>query len=155
MKQQHYIVQNIVLADDDQDHSVLFKKTLLKEFPGVNIHILNDSEQLLPYLHLHPVDLLFLDLNMPSKNGYECLLELKKDPAVQDLPIIVYSSSAHLYDIQRSFLDRADFHLVKPFHIDHLRTALKAILSLNWKDDPPLRQHYFINNRFVPFTATG
>src|SRR5688572_9765919 len=155
MNKQDYKVQHILLADDDRDHGFLFKKTLLKEFPGVDIQILNESDRLLPYLHLHPVDLLFLDLNMPCKNGYECLQELKNDPALQDLPIIVYSSSAHLYDIQRSFLHRADFYLVKPFRTDHLRTALKTILAFNWKEDPPIRQHYFINNRFVPYTATG
>ena len=128
MKKVEYKVQHIVLADDDRDHSVLFKKILAKEFPGVGIHIVNDSAQLLPYLHLHPVDLLFLDLNMPCKNGYECLLELKKDPALLDLPIIVYSSSAHLQDIQRSFFAPCRF---LPGKTIQYRTSKKSL-----KDDP-------------------
>ena len=79
----------------------------------------------------------------------------QEDASLKELPIIVYSSSAHLSDIQKSFIHRADFYLVKPFKTDHLKTALQTILSVNWKESPPIRQHYFINNRFVPYTATG
>jgi len=91
---------------------------------------------------------------MPCKNGYECLQEIRNDPTLKDLPVVVYSSSAHLSDIQKSFLNKADFYLVKPFITDHLRTALRMILSVDWKDDPPIKRHYFINNSFVPYTAT-
>lgn len=71
----------------------------------------NDGEQLIQFLHLNKMDILFLDLNMPCKNGYECLKEIRKDPLLQELPITVYSSLAHVSDIQRSFLHRADFIL--------------------------------------------
>lgn len=150
---ENYAIRHILLADDDQDHIILFKKILHTEFPDVSIASVNDGEALTHYLHLHPVDLLFLDLHMPCQSGHECLQLIRKDPAVMDLPIIVYSSSAQLSDIQKSFVNRADFYLVKPFHSDHLAKALKMILSVNWKDDPPIRQHYFINNRFVPYTS--
>ena len=80
--------------------------------------------------------------------------EIKKDPSLQHLPVIVYSSSAHMSDIQKSFILKADFYMVKPFSTEHLKTALKMILSINWSD-PPAHPHYFINNRFVPYTATA
>lgn len=150
---QQFTIQHIVLADDDRDHAVLFEKIIRKQFPQVKISYVGDGERLIQFLHINPVDLLFLDLNMPCKNGYECLQEIRKDPLLMELPIIVYSSSAQLSDIQRSFIHRADFYLVKPFITDHLKTAVKMILSVNWKDNPPIKQHYFINNRFVPFTA--
>lgn len=152
---QVYPIKNILLADDDKDHAALFERILKKEYADVIIFHVTDGEQLIQFLHLNQVDLLFLDLNMPCKNGYECLQEIRKDPSFYELPIIVYSSSAHLSDIQKSFIHRADFYLVKPFNVDHLRTALKMILSVNWKDNPPIKQHYFINNRFVPYTASA
>jgi len=148
-------ISHILLADDDNDHAVLFGRIIKEEYPAITISYVNDGERLLQFLHLNQIDLLFLDLNMPCKDGYECLHEIRMDPSLKDLPIIVYSSSAHLSDIQKSFIHRADFYLVKPFKTDHLRTALKQILSVNWRDNPTIRQHYFINNRFVPFTATG
>jgi len=148
-------IEHILMADDDRDHAVLFERVLRKEFPDVKLSFVDNGEQLIKFLHLYPIDLLFLDINMPCKNGFECLAEIRKDPALRDLPIIVYSSSAHMTDIQKSFIHKADFYMVKPFNTEHLNTALKSILSVNWKEDAPLRQYYFINNRFVPYTATG
>lgn len=151
----HYPVQHILLADDDKDHAILFEKVVKRECPGVTISHVSDGDELIRFLHLNQVDLLFLDLNMPCKNGYECLQEIRKDSSLKDLPIIVHSSSAHLLDIQKSFINKADFYLVKPFTRDHLKTAVKMILSVNWKDNSPISQHYFINNRFVPYTASA
>ncbi len=150
-----YSIEHVLLADDDRDHATLFERLIRREYPDVRISFVDDGEQLIHFLHLNKVDLVFLDLNMPCKNGYECLAEIRKDASLKDLPIIVYSSSAQMSDIQKSFLHRADFYLVKPFNTDHLKTALKAILSVNWKEDPFIRNHYFINNRFVLYTATG
>jgi CheY-like chemotaxis protein len=152
--EQPYLIKNILLADDDRDHAALFRHILQKERPGVEVHAVHDGDELLRYLRLYPVDLLFLDLNMPCKNGYECLREIRNDPSKQDLPIVMYSSSAYLTDIQKSFVNRADFYLVKPFNTDHLRTALQKILEVDWRDEHPLKQHYFMNNRFVPYTPT-
>lgn len=146
-------IKHVLMADDDRDHALLFERIIKQEYPFMQISYVQDGKRLIQFLHLNPVDLLFLDLNMPCKNGYECLQEIRKDPSVQDLPIVVYSGSAHLSDIQKSFLHQADFYLVKPFITDHLRTAVRMILSVDWKDDPPIKRHYFINNSFVPYTA--
>ena len=151
MKQQAPL--HILLADDDQDHILIFRKVLADLFPQIQVSSVNDGEALTQFLHIHPVDRVFLDLHMPCRNGHECLMEIRKDSLLTDLPIIVYSSSAQLSDIQKSFINRADFYLVKPFHTDHLKTALEKILSVNWKEAPSIRQHYFINNRFVPYTS--
>lgn len=147
-------IQHVLMADDDRDHAMLFEKVIKNEFPFLKISYVQDGEQLIQFLHLNSVDLLFLDLNMPCKNGYECLEEIKKDPSLKDLPIVVYSSSAHLSDIQKSFLYDVDFYLVKPFITEHLKRAIRMILSVNWKENPPIKRHYFINNSFVPYTAT-
>jgi CheY-like chemotaxis protein len=146
---------HILMADDDKDHAALFKWVVKKEYPKLKVSFVHDGEQLIQFLHLNEVHLLFLDLKMPCKNGYECLQEIKRDSAFKDLPIIVYSSSAQMTDIQKSFVHKADFYVVKPFTTEHLRNALKMILSMNWKENPPIRHHYFINNRFVPYTATA
>jgi len=148
-------VEYILLADDDRDHAILFERMIRKDYPTMKISFVNDGEQLIHFLHSNKVDLLFLDLNMPCKNGHECLQEIRKDPLLKDLPIVIYTISAHMSDIQRSFIHRADFYLVKPFNSEHLKTALKAILTVNWREDPFIRNHYFINNRFVPYTATA
>ena len=82
MEQANYI-QHILLADDDKDHAALFARIIKKEYPSVNLSHVADGQQLIQFLHLHQTDLLFLDLNMPAKNGYQVLKYFtysRKDP---------------------------------------------------------------------------
>jgi CheY-like chemotaxis protein len=144
--------KHIVLADDDKDHGIFFQRILHRIAPQVRFSQVYDGVALLDYIKQNAVDLLFLDLKMPCKNGHQCLEEIKADPRLNTLPVIVYSSSCHPADIQNSFIHQADLYLVKPFHAEHLKRALTAILS-TWGQH--LQRHYFINNRFVPYTATG
>lgn len=146
-------IKHVLMADDDSDHALLFERILKSEYPQLKLSFVKDGQALLKFLSMNAVDILFLDLNMPCRNGFECLQEIKGNPVFDDLPIIIYSNSAYISDIQRSFLNKADFYMVKPFVTDHLKTALKMIFSVNWKDDVPIRHHYFINNKFVPYIA--
>ncbi|MDB5251269.1 MAG: hypothetical protein JWP27_438 [Flaviaesturariibacter sp.] len=143
----------IVLADDDHDHGLLFRHILRKVNPTAEIRIAHNGDELLPLLgNFHP-DILFLDLNMPCKDGFECLQELRRESSFKDLPIVVYSSSAQMSDIQKSYLHEADLYMVKPFNADHLSAALESVLKMDWRQASSFKKHYFINNRFVPFTA--
>lgn len=144
-------IKHVVLADDDRDHGMLFERVVHKFFPNVELSFVHNGEELLDHLHTHDVDLVFLDLKMPCMNGYECLAEIRKDSELKNLPVIVYSGSAHLLDIKEAFMNSADVYMVKPFSTKHLVAALKQVFIKNWKDK--LFKHYFINNRFVPFTA--
>jgi hypothetical protein len=56
-------------------------------------------------------------------------------------------------DIQKSYVHKADLYMVKPFDSFHLRNALESILKMEWIKNYPNQRFYFINNRFVPFTA--
>ena len=148
-------VQHLVLADDDSDHGVLFKRILRELAPEIHFKQVYNGEELLKFLYMYKTDLLFLDLRMPCKNGHECLDEIKSNPVLNDLPIIVYSSSCQISDIQKSFSHQADVYMVKPFSGEHLKKALQMVLAIDWKGNLPIRRHYFMNNRFVPYTATA
>ena len=146
-------LRNIVLADDDSDHGILFAHILRMVDPGIGFSQVFNGSELLEFLHTHEADLVFLDQRMPFKNGDECLDDIRNDSQLQNLPVIMYSASAQMQDIQRSFSHLADIYMVKPFNSEHLRRALESILSLDWAGGAPMKGHYFINNRFVPFTA--
>ena len=145
-------MNQVVLADDDKDHGILFKIVLKQVDPSKQLTIVRDGNELIEYLNRQKPDLLFLDLNMPCKNGIECLQEIRGTMGMKDLPVVVYSSSSHMTDIQRSYIHNADLYMVKPFNSYHLRNALQSILTMEWKEDYQ-HKYYFINNRFVPFTA--
>ena len=147
--------KHIVLADDDQDHAFLFERILHKVHPNIKLSIARNGEELLNLLQVVTPHLVFLDLRMPCKNGIECLQQIRHTPELKNLPIVVYSSSSKMTDIQRSYLHEADLYVVKPFHSEHLQNALESVLGMDLRHTSTLRNHYFINNRFVPFTATG
>jgi CheY-like chemotaxis protein len=87
---------NILLADDDKDDCFLFDKAL-KEIPiSTCLTTVHDGEQLMNYLSEnieHLPDILFLDLSMPRKTGFECLSEIKENKKLNDLPVIMFSTS--------------------------------------------------------------
>ena len=146
-------MNRVVLADDDPDHGLLFQLVLRQVDPTKSLTVVKDGSALMELLNYQIPDLLFLDLNMPCKNGFECLSEIRNHPKLSALPIVVYSSSSHMTDIQKSYVHKADLYMVKPFNSIHLKNALHSILNMEWRKNYPNQKFYFINNRFVPFTA--
>ena len=144
-------MNHVVLADDDRDHGILFHHVLKQVDPSKTLTIVKDGEELMKFVMQQVPNLIFLDLNMPCKHGLECLHEIRNQLKLKDLPVVVYTSSTHMTDIQKSYLHQADLYMVKPFTSFHLKNALESILKMEWKETN--YKYYFINNRFVPFTA--
>jgi CheY-like chemotaxis protein len=120
---------NVILAEDDKDQAILFRIVLKQVSPGRKLTVVGDGDQLVEALKEEVPDLIFLDLNMPHKNGYECLDEIRKKPELQEVPVVVYSSSTFSTDMSNSYLHKANLYLVKPFNSVHLRNALQSILK--------------------------
>lgn len=86
----------ILLADDDKDDCFLFREALSEIPVQTHLETVHDGEQLMNYLGEHSdqlPDVLFLDLNMPRKNGFECLSEIKFNDKLKNLPVIMFSTS--------------------------------------------------------------
>ncbi len=87
---------NILLAEDDQDDRDFFDM-VLKEIPvHTQLTTVIDGEQLMNYLYKNSEnlpDMLFLDLNMPRKNGFECLCEIKEDEKLKNLLVVMFSTA--------------------------------------------------------------
>ena len=94
--EQHLPPLNILLADDDADDRSFFSKAL-KEIPvDTNLTTVNDGEELMDYFSKNSdqfPDVLFLDLSMPRKGGFECLTEMKEDSNLKDIPVVMFSTS--------------------------------------------------------------
>ena len=87
---------NILLADDDADDRSFFEKAL-REIPiETQLATVNDGEELMDYLSKNPEqlpDVLFLDLSMPRKGGFECLTEMKDNITLKEIPVVMFSTS--------------------------------------------------------------
>ncbi len=87
---------SILLAEDDIDDTAFFEKIIAELGLDVDLNIVSDGEALMQYLEKHQVDLpdiLFLDLSMPGKNGFECLIEIKEKKELRHLPVVMLSTA--------------------------------------------------------------
>ena len=87
---------NILLAEDDKDDRFFFEKALMEITIPSNFNTVNDGEELMKYLDNnieHLPDILFLDLSMPRKTGFECLIEIKENIKLKEIQVVVFSTS--------------------------------------------------------------
>ena len=138
-KQQHAPI-SILLADDDID-DISFFDNALKELP-VSTHLttVNDGEQLMNYLSEnleHLPDVLFLDLNMPRKNGFECLCEIRENEKLKNISIVIFSTSYpqdesyELGTISNLFKLGARIYIRKPGDLVQLKQTVQYALTMS------------------------
>src|SRR5437868_4701788 len=123
---------NILLVDDDGDDCDLFK-TVLKELGSYRFTCGMQSGKLYEFIDQAKPHLIFLDINMPEKNGIVCLKELKSSAQYKHIPVIIYSVSADNRDQEACRHAGAHHYLVKPYLQMNLHTSLKKLLSRDWK----------------------
>ena len=124
---------NIFLADDDNADCLLFKEAL-EELPvSVHLTILNNGEQLMELLTKKGnklPDILFLDLNMPRKNGFTALGEIKRNAELQQLPVFVYSTANERDNLNMVFRDAAHYYIQKPAEFSEIKKVIYLALTL-------------------------
>lgn len=121
---------HILLADDDEDDRVLFTDALNELNIKAKVHTVNDGIELMDYLAKKGKDLpqlLFLDLNMPRKNGFECLKEIRSNHKMAEMAIAIFSTSLAEKDIEEAFLNGANVYINKPNSFDDLKSVLNKV----------------------------
>ena len=122
--------------DDDPDDQELFIEALKGLDEGCTcITAFNGQEARQKFsteMYSLP-DFIFLDLNMPRMNGKQFLAEIKKVKLIQDIPVIIYSTSIEKKDILDTIQLGAVYFLQKPNRFDDLKMALANIISRKWK----------------------
>lgn len=139
---------NLLLADDDEDDRILFIEAFEELKTKTVINNVKNGEQLMSYLLKKEgptPHIIFLDLNMPRKNGMECLKEIRSNPAFKAISIAIYSTSASEADIRDTFLHGANVYIKKPTEFNKLKEVLdKVISSASVYQDPPFNIENFI-----------
>lgn len=139
---------HILLADDDETDRMLFKEALEDLKLRTYIETVNDGEQLIARLKAKDAkipNVLFLDLNMPRKNGLECLKEIRQDKKFKEMSIIIYSTSSSEKNIEETFLCGANVYINKPNDFATLKQVLeKAVMAAYHYKDPPFNKANFL-----------
>jgi len=126
-----------LLADDDHDDAELFSEALSRVDSTITLQHVDNGTGVFEFLKnkANPQpDLIFLDLNMPKMSGWQCLAQLKNNPAYRDIPVIMYTTSSHYRDTEIA-LDLGAIGLVtKPSEFKTLKTIISSIVSNMHKD---------------------
>jgi CheY-like chemotaxis protein len=142
---------HILLADDDSDDRFFFTKAVKYSPIPATLSTVENGEKLMQFLTGTANDLpdaLFLDLNMPKKNGSECLREIKNNPGLKDLPVIIYSTSLHPEIADLLYRDGAHYY-IKKGDLTEMQKLLNFILSKvidNNLSRPP-REAFILNSK--------
>jgi len=129
-------VIHVLLADDDEDDRLFFLDAFQEIKIKTKVILVNDGVDLMNYLTGNGRTLphiLFLDLNMPRKNGMECLEEIRRNSLVRDIPVAIYSTSSSEEDIEETFVKGANVYIKKPSDFGALKKILEEVITINWQ----------------------
>lgn len=145
-------MKNIFLSDDDADDCMLFSEVfdeiLTKE--EANLTIVNDGMALMQTLEgtvPPPPEVIFLDINMPKKNGFECLQEIRQNPKLSLIPVVIFSTSNNNDIIDKMYAFGANYYICKPPTYPLFKKAIETVLSFDWNlllNQHPSRESFMI-----------
>jgi chemotaxis family two-component system response regulator Rcp1 len=130
----HHDPADILLVEDNPADVRLTIEALEEERVTGRMHVARDGEEALAFLRREDPHraaprpaMVLLDLNLPRKNGMEVLEELKRDPELGTIPVVVLTTSTARSDILRSYELHANAYVVKPLDLDEFQAAIRSI----------------------------
>ncbi|MFC2061018.1 response regulator [Elusimicrobiota bacterium] len=125
---------NILLVEDNPGDVRLAQEALKDSKLKNNLHVVTDGEQALEYLRQQEnysvaelPDMILLDLNLPKKDGREVLVEIKEDPELKRIPVVVLTTSKSKQDIKKCYDSHVNCYITKPVDLEHFMKIVKSI----------------------------
>jgi two-component system response regulator len=129
-------MMDILLVEDNPADAFLTKEALSQEeINHSDMTVVMDGQEALSFLHqegkyagLRRPDLILLDLNLPKKDGRVVLAEIKKDPLLKYIPVVVFTSSAAPRDILQAYMLYANCYIIKPLDLDSFFRVVRNVV---------------------------
>jgi CheY-like chemotaxis protein len=125
-------MKSILLIDDDRDDTELFKEAVENIDPTISFYSFDDGNEAIEALVTEGIslpDMVFLDINMPSVSGWDCLRRLKKTDALRGIPVIMYTTSSLTREKEIAYDLGASGFITKPEDYKALKEMVNVILS--------------------------
>jgi len=129
------VIKRIVIGEDDKEDVDLFKEVLADLAFEAELNVALNGIELMEMLEegeLFP-ELVFLDLNMPLKNGMLCLKEIRANELLKRIKVVILSTSSHQDQIKAAYDQGADFYVTKSANYTDFKNAIAACLHKNWQ----------------------
>lgn len=136
----------ILLVEDSEPDILLTQEAFEETSVNHRLHVARDGEEAMRFLRrtgeyasAPRPDVVLLDINMPRKNGLEVLQELKSDPQLTSIPVLMLTTSQSEEDVRSSYTRHASGYVIKPVGFENFLTAIKAFENfwLNFVRFPP------------------
>jgi len=128
--------RHIYLADDDEDDRILFAEALSEIDSSAVLTQAENGKQLMDILSIptNPLpEVIFLDINMPKLNGFECLEKIRKENEdLKNVQVIIFTTSNNPATVEKAFELGASFYAVKPNSFKALKSLIDKILQIDW-----------------------
>lgn len=127
----------VFLAEDDIDDRYFFENALKEVSKETKLTTAIDGVELMQKLdeNVPPrPTVIFLDLNMPRKNGFECLAEIRATDKLKNIPVIIFSTSSAKVSVNKGFENGADYYIHKPNNFSKLKSLITEVLTINWEN---------------------
>lgn len=125
---------SVLLVEDDLADVMIAQEALAAGQLSTELHVVNDGVEAMEYLRQDGAytdaarpDLILLDLNLPRMSGHEVLEEVKNDPSLRRIPVVVLTTSQVQDDVARSYDLHASVHVSKPVDFDEFADVVKQI----------------------------
>lgn len=131
---------SIFYADDDEDDLMFFNDAVesvsSKSNLLIQLHIHKNGENLVTNIKEQKPEngVVFLDLNMPKKSGFDILEEIRNEPEINQFPVVIYSTSSDKSDIELSLNLGANFYAIKPYNFNDLMKMIQNVIKINWNN---------------------
>jgi len=134
----------IFYTDDDEDDLSIFADAVESLPKKIQLQTYNGGDKLLKAIHNPPPTphLVFLDLNMPGKNGLDVLLELRNSETNNDIPVIIFSTSNEPAIIEKCRLLGANYFISKPVLMRDIIKSIEYALEVDWSEFVPERHNF-------------
>jgi CheY-like chemotaxis protein len=143
----------VYLAEDDEDDRALFREALKIVVPEARLTIANNGMDLMQRLMTNKPDIIFLDINMPLKNGIDCIQWIRDLRDLRKLLVVAYSSAFNRDEINKAYAFGVHLYLIKPTKLKFLVEDLEHLFQLQWNDPNRITSDHFINGSYVPFNG--
>jgi|SRR5215204_2781412 len=146
-------IHQVLIIDDDEDDFLLFKDAVRSVNTDITVSFIQDCDKdpsRFPWLE---PDLIFLDLNMPRCNGFDCLLKLKASE-LQDVPVVIFTTTRNQAHIDKAYQCGATLFLSKPFSFTELTDTLKGLFQLDWSHPEEITHAFASNGQYKAFTIS-
>ncbi|CAG0955726.1 Response regulator rcp1 [Methanosarcinales archaeon] len=126
----------ILLVEDNQSYVSLMMEALEESQVLTNMNVVMDGAEAMAfvrregkYIHSPRPDLILLDLNIPKKKGQKVLEEIKNDPDLKRIPVVIFTVSSAEQDILMSYNLHANSYIIKPRELDQFMAAVKSTIN--------------------------